>query len=101
MPITNSTVESQCIIMKTPVGTILHTGDRKLDSQPLVGKRTSETRIKTIGQEGVLAVIGDATNTQIEGHSGSENDVRSNLRSLILKEKGRVVCTSFLVILIA
>jgi len=95
IPITHSTVESQCVVIRTPVGNIFHTGDWKLDPQPLVGKKTAKNRIQEVGQEGILAVIGDSTNAQLNGRSGSEDDVRSRLRQLILTERGRVVCTSF------
>ena len=95
VPVTHSTVESQSLLLTTPKGRIFHTGDWKLDPQPLVGKDTAKKRIQEIGNEGVLAVIGDSTNAQIDGHSGSEFTVRTRLRELVLAEKGRVVCTSF------
>ncbi len=95
VPVTHSTVESQSVVIRTPVGNVFHTGDWKLDPAPLVGLKTAEKRIKEIGQEGVLAVVGDSTNAQVEGESGSESEVKNQLRQLILEEKGRVVCTSF------
>ena len=95
IPVTHSTVESQSVVIRTPIGIVFHTGDWKLDPDPIVGRRTAEKRIKEIGEEGVLAVVGDSTNAQIEGRSGSESDVHACLRQLVLAEKGRVVCTSF------
>ena len=95
IPVTHSTVESQSVVIRTPVGKIFHTGDWKLDPNPIVGRRTAEKRIKELGKEGILAVVGDSTNAQIDGISGSEKSVRDRLRKLILQEKGRVVCTAF------
>ena len=95
VPVTHSTVESQAVLIKTPVGDIFHTGDWKLDPEPLVGKKTALKRIREIGEAGVLAVVGDSTNSQIEGTSGSESMVRARLRELIKEARGRVVCSSF------
>lgn len=95
IPVTHSTVESQSVVIRTPIGNVFHTGDWKLDPDPLVGRRTAEKRIQEVGEEGILAVVGDSTNAQIEGHSGSEAEVMDRLRELIIAEKGRVVCTSF------
>ena len=95
IPITHSTVESQSVLISTPVGNIFHTGDWKLDPSPLVGRKTAEKRIKELGEEGVLAVVGDSTNAQIDGVSGSEESVRDRLRQLVRQEQGRVVCTCF------
>ena len=95
VPITHSTVESQALMIRTPVGNIFHTGDWKLDPDPLVGKVTAVKRIKELGAEGVLAVVGDSTNAQIEGTSGSELGVRQRLRALIGESKQRVICASF------
>ena len=88
IPVTHSTVESQSVVIRTPIGAVFHTGDWKLDPNPFVGRRTAEKRIKEIGEEGVLAVVGDSTNAQIEGQSGSESDVRDRLRQLVFAEKG-------------
>ena len=95
IPITHSTVESQSIMIRTDEGHIFHTGDWKLDPDPLVGRVTATDRIKALGKEGVLAVVGDSTNAQIEGISGSELGVRQRLRALINNERHRVVCASF------
>lgn len=64
------------------VGTLLHTGDWKIDAQPLEGDVTDEKALKALGDKGVLAVIGDSTNAMVPGHSGSEFDVRRNLTEL-------------------
>ncbi|MBI1216427.1 MAG: MBL fold metallo-hydrolase [Alphaproteobacteria bacterium] len=61
------------------VGTIVHTGDWKLDEDPVVGQKTDEKRLKEIGEAGVLALVGDSTNAMVPGHSGSERMVQKNL----------------------
>ena len=95
IPITHSTVESQSLMIRTPVGAVFHTGDWKLDPDPLVGKVTAIKRIKELGREGIRVVVGDSTNADLEGTSGSEFTVKKRLRELILEERGRVVCASF------
>jgi ribonuclease J len=95
IPMTHSTVESQAVAIRTDAGNVLHTGDWKLDPQPLIGSVTAEDRLKQFGDEGVLAVVGDSTNATIEGWSGSESTVRQTLTKLIAKEKNRVVCACF------
>ena len=95
IPITHSTIEAQAVVIRTEAGNIFHTGDWKLDPDPQLGPLSKIKRIKEVGQEGVLAVIGDSTNAQLEGRSGSEADVLKSLKTLIKQEKGRVVCASF------
>ncbi len=72
MPVTHSVPESQALVIRTPYGTILHTGDFKLDPDPLVGPATDEDAFRALGDEGVLAMVCDSTNAMVEGHSGSE-----------------------------
>lgn len=95
IPVTHSTVESQSVVLRTDAGVVVHTGDWKLDPQPLVGVRTAESRLQEVGREGVLAVVGDSTNASIEGWSGSESKVKSHLETLISKQTGRVVGACF------
>jgi ribonuclease J len=61
------------------VGTVLHTGDWKLDEDPVVGEKTDEKRLSELGDAGLLAVVGDSTNAMVPGHSGSERTVQENL----------------------
>lgn len=61
------------------VGTIVHTGDWKLDDDPVVGYKTEEQRLRALGAAGVLALVGDSTNAMVPGHSGSERTVQENL----------------------
>ena len=91
----HSIPEAQALVIRTPAGTVLHTGDWKLDPDPLVGPRTDEAALAKLGEEGVLAMICDSTNAMVEGHSGSEADVRRTLSALIRALRGRVAVTCF------
>ncbi|PHK96356.1 MBL fold metallo-hydrolase [Pseudoroseomonas rhizosphaerae] len=93
--VTHSVPEPQSIAIRTPYGTVLHTGDWKLDPDPLVGEPTDEAAFAELGREGVLAMVCDSTNALVEGHSGSEAEVRRNLTALIRQLKGRVAVTCF------
>lgn len=93
--VTHSVPEPQSIAIRTPYGTVLHTGDWKLDPDPLIGEPADEAAFAELGREGVLAMVCDSTNALVEGHSGSEADVRRSLTALIRKLKGRVAVTCF------
>jgi ribonuclease J len=91
----HSIPESQALVIRTAAGTVLHTGDFKLDPEPLVGPPTDEAALQALGDEGVLAMVCDSTNAMVEGHSGSEGDVRRSLAALIRGIKGRVAVSCF------
>ena len=93
--VAHSIPEAQALVIDTPAGTVLHTGDWKLDATPLVGPPTDEAALAAIGEKGVLAMICDSTNAMVEGHSGSELDVRRSLSTLIRDLRGRVAVTCF------
>ncbi len=93
--VAHSTPESQALAITTPAGVVVHTGDWKLDPNPLVGPPTDEAAFEKLGDAGVLALVCDSTNALVEGHSGSEGDVRRSLSSLIRGLSGRVVVTCF------
>ncbi|HXM00062.1 MAG TPA: ribonuclease J [Rhizomicrobium sp.] len=93
--ITHSIPEPNALVIRTPLGTVLHTGDWKLDPDPLVGEATDEAAFRRIGDEGVLAMVCDSTNALVQGHSGSEADVKKGLSELIGTLKGRVAVTAF------
>ena len=81
--VTHSIPEPNALAIRTPVGTVLHTGDWKLDPEPLLGDAADEERLRQIGDEGVLALVGDSTNALVPGSSGSEAGVRKALTELI------------------
>ena len=91
----HSIPEAQALVIDTPAGTVLHTGDWKLDANPLVGPPTDEAALAALGEKGVLAIVCDSTNAMVEGHSGSELDVRRTLSALIRDLRGRVAVTCF------
>ena len=91
----HSIPESQALVIRTPAGIVLHTGDWKFDPEPLIGPRGDEAALKALGDEGVLAMVCDSTNAMVEGHSGSEGDVRRSLADLISGLRGRVAVTCF------
>ena len=80
--LTHSILEPNGLRIKTPAGVILHTGDWKVDPNPLIGDEINSKRLKEIGDEGVLAMICDSTNVFSAGRSGSELDVRKNLLNI-------------------
>jgi ribonuclease J len=95
IPMTHSTLEMQALAITTSYGTVLHTGDWKFDPTPLVGTPSDEAALKALGDAGVLAIVSDSTNAMVEGHSGSEADVRKSLKKLIADLPGRIAITCF------
>jgi len=93
--ITHSIPEPNALAIRTPLGTVLHTGDWKIDPEPLLGEVTDEGALRKLGDEGVLAMVCDSTNALVQGHSGSEAGVRKSLTDLIGTLKGRVAVTAF------
>src|SRR6201994_1697078 len=91
----HSIPEAQALVIETPAGTVLHTGDWKLDASPLLGPPTDEAALAELGEKGVLALVCDSTNAMVEGHSGSELDVRRTLSALVRDLRGRVAVTCF------
>ena len=93
--VSHSIPESNALIIRTPLGNVLHTGDWKLDPTPIIGPPTDEAKLKRLGDEGCLALVGDSTNAVREGRSPSEADVAKTLRELIAGATGRVAVTTF------
>ncbi len=91
----HSIPEAQALVIDTPAGTVLHTGDWKIDPNPLIGPPTDEAALAQLGEQGVLAIVCDSTNAMVEGHSGSELDVRRTLSALVRDLRGRVAVTCF------
>ena len=93
--LTHSTLEPNALAIRTSLGTVLHTGDWKLDPDPMVGEATDEDYLRKLGDEGVLAMLCDSTNVFSPGVAGSEGDVRKSLTELIGTLKNRVAVTGF------
>lgn len=96
IPVAHSTPESSALAIKTPDGTVIHSGDWRIDNDPVLGSKTDEDRFKEIGDKGVTALVCDSTNVFREMQYGSEKEVRKNLIELAKQFKGhRVIVTCF------
>ncbi|MEK7265304.1 MAG: ribonuclease J, partial [Pseudomonadota bacterium] len=93
--LTHSIPEPNGVIIRTPLGMVLHTGDWKIDPEPTLGPVTDSSTLTAIGDEGVLAMICDSTNVLSSGKSGSEMRVKESLTRIIAREKNRVAVTTF------
>jgi ribonuclease J len=93
--LTHSIPEPNAIAIRTPIGTVLHTGDWKFDPDPVVGEVSDEAALQRLGDEGTLAIICDSTNVFSAGTSGSEGDLLESLTQLISTLTQRVVVTCF------
>jgi ribonuclease J len=93
--LTHSILEPNGLSIKTPLGTILHTGDWKIDPNPLIGNKIDEEKLKKIGNSGVSAMICDSTNIFSPGRAGSESDVRDSLLRIMEVKTKRILVTSF------
>jgi ribonuclease J len=93
--LTHSMPEPNAVVVRSELGTIFHTGDWKFDPDPVVGDASDIDALKALGEEGVLAAIGDSTNVFVSGTSGSEAGILDNLSELIGKCEGRVAVACF------
>ena len=93
--VAHSIPEPVSLAIKTSLGTVIHTGDWKIDNEPSLGAPTDEKRFRELGDEGVLALVCDSTNSMREGVSPTEHDVLESLTEIISNEKGRVAITTF------
>jgi len=93
--LTHSILEPNGLSITTPLGTILHTGDWKIDPNPLIGGNIDEQKLKKIGQKGVSVMICDSTNVFSPGRAGSEADVRESLLKIMQQKTKRILVTSF------
>ena len=91
----HSIPEAQALAIRTPQGTVLHTGDWKIDTEPVILPKTDEAKLRALGDEGCLALIGDSTNAVRDGRSPSEREVGRSLQKLIAAARGRVAVTTF------
>lgn len=93
--ITHSIAEPNGLKIKTPLGTVFHTGDWKIDPNPIIGEETDVDAITQMGNEGVLAMVCDSTNVFQNGESGSEETVAKELEKLVSELKGKVAVACF------
>ena len=95
MPLAHSIPEMSALVIDTPYGKIFHTGDWKLDEQPVIGKPSTAEQLKAVGDEGILALVCDSTNAFNNDDSGSEGSVKADLLKAVNAARGRVVVTTF------
>jgi len=93
--VTHSIVDAVGLAIRTPAGTVIHTGDFKIDHTPIDGKTTDLAAFGRYGEEGVLALLSDSTNALVPGHGPSERHVGDGLAALFAQTKGRIVVTTF------
>jgi ribonuclease J len=95
LPVAHSIPQSLLLVLRTPVGVIVHTADFKLDPTPPDGVGLDLGRLSRLGDEGVLALLSDSTNAEVEGFTPSERTIVPALESLLLGARGRVLVTTF------
>ena len=95
VPVAHSIPESHALAIHTPLGTVVHTGDWKMDANPVIGTGIDEARFRALGDAGVLAMIGDSTNAVRAGRSPSEADAGKTLAEIIAAAPHRVAVTTF------
>lgn len=93
--LTHSIPEPNGLAIRTPLGLILHTGDWKIDPDPIIGEDFDQAKIEQLGHEGILAMVCDSTNVFEEGEAGSEGMAREALKAAVAEQEGRVAITSF------
>jgi len=93
--ITHSVPDAASLVIRTPAGSALHTGDWKFDPAPVVGRVTDEDALRRAGDEGITALVGDSTGALVPGHSGSEASVSEGLAALFGRFRARIAVTCF------
>lgn len=94
-PVAHSIPDACGLIIRTPLGTVVHTGDFKLDHTPVMDQHTDLTRLGQVGGEGCLLLLADSTYAEIEGHTPSEQLVGDSLRTIMVNAEGRVIVATF------
>jgi ribonuclease J len=95
VPTNHSIPDSLALIIRTPVGTVLHTGDFKFDQTPIDGRGTDFAALTKAGRDGVLLMLSDSTGAESRGFTRSEREVGDTLHRIISAAKGRVIVASF------
>jgi ribonuclease J len=93
--VTHSIVDSFALAIRTPAGTIIHTGDFKIDPTPIDGKTFDLHTLAAYGDQGVLALFSDSTNAEHGGHTASERSVNDRFESIFRTSKGRIILSCF------
>jgi len=93
--VSHSVPQSVSLYIKTKHGNVLHSGDWNLDPAPTIGDASDEAAFKAAGEQGVLAYIGDSTNAEVDGYSGSESDVAKGLEQEFKRHHGKIAVTTF------
>lgn len=93
--VTHSIPQAVAVAIQTPHGYVVHSGDWNMDQEPVIGEKTDEAAFRRLGDEGVLAYIGDSTNSEVPGRTQSETDVQRGLASLFAEVRGRIAITIF------
>ena len=94
LPITHSVPQSLCIVLHTPVGALVHTGDFKIDPSPVDGRLTDLGRLRVLGDEGIALLMADSTNADRPGRSASETEIGATLRRLFGERSDRRLMVS-------
>jgi ribonuclease J len=92
---THSIADSFTVVIHTPIGEIVHTGDFKIDHTPVDGEHFDLQKIAEHGEKGVLCLLSDSTNAEVPGHTPSESAVYSNLERIFAQAEGRIMVTTF------
>ncbi len=95
LPVSHSVPDTCALKITTSHGNVMHSGDWNLDPMPVVGYKTEQKTFEQLGKDGVLAYVGDSTNAEVNGRSGSEAEVAKGLEAVFKTCKGRIVVTTF------
>src|SRR5918993_1074108 len=93
--VTHSLMDCLALAIQTPVGTVIHTGDFKIDNTPMEGEMFDFQRFAAYGEKGVLLLLSDSTNVERRGHTPSEREVGTNLEQIFQHSRGRVLVSTF------
>jgi ribonuclease J len=93
--VTHSLMDCLALAIETPVGTIIHTGDFKIDNTPMEGEMFDFQRFAAYGEKGVLLLLSDSTNVERSGYTPSEREVGTNLEQIIQHAAGKVLVSTF------
>lgn len=93
--VTHSVPDALAVLVETPLGTVVHSGDYKFDHTPIDGRTTQIDRLAALGEKGTLALLADSTNVEVEGSTGSESQVGHAFHQIFAEAEGRVIMASF------